>query len=66
MVVTCPLIDCVYNGFGECQMGLVAGALETGVATGRHCPYYERAGGEERPAALADPGGDPPGQRLLG
>lgn len=55
-------MDCVYNGFGECQLGQVTGALAAGIATEQFCPYYEPAGRDGGPG---DPP-NPPGEQLLG
>lgn len=55
VVIMCPVNECVYNGYGECQLGAIAGALEAGVATDRFCPYYQPGGREGEPEEPADP-----------
>lgn len=63
MIITCPLTDCVYNGFGECQLGSVANALEVGIASEQFCPYYDPNGRDEAPG---DHPQAQPGEQLLG
>lgn len=71
VVIMCPVNECLYNGYGECQLGAVAGALEAGVATDRYCPYYQlpEGGGETgEPPGHAHPSEPqcPAGGQLLG
>ncbi len=49
-VVTCPEIDCWYNGYGECQLGTVPEALISGTVSERFCPYFSSS----RPAREED------------
>ncbi len=44
VIVTCPEVTCRFNGFGECQLGLVAEAIQNGPGVSQDaCPYYESA-----------------------
>lgn len=57
IVVTCPEIACRFNGFGECQLGLVAQAVLNGTEVSRDaCPYFESYA---PPAAPDSPGRHP-------
>lgn len=40
-VVTCPETDCVYNGYGECQLGDALSGLVSGEVSASACPHYE-------------------------
>lgn len=53
-IVTCPAIHCRYNGYGECQLGIVAEVLRSGVVTQEECPYLDPAGD----VAVAEPARD--------
>lgn len=49
LVVMCPDTACRYNGFGECQLGLVLTALENNTVTASHCPYFTTGEEPENP-----------------
>lgn len=55
-IVTCPEIDCWYNGYGECQLGTVPESLISGTVSERFCPYFapSRPSGQEEPGAAAN------------
>lgn len=42
-IVTCSEIGCRYNGYGECQLGIVANVLRSGAVNQERCPYFDGA-----------------------
>lgn len=55
-IVTCPEIDCWYNGYGECQLGAVPESLVSGTVSERFCPYFapSRPAGQEEAGTAAN------------
>lgn len=62
-LVTCPEYGCLYNGFGECQLGAVHAGLWVGSVTEALCPYFTPAG-PDAAAPGEGPAAGAPGEEL--